>query len=509
MKSVTDLVREDGAIQDRSIFWDDEIYQGELENIFAKSWQFLTHDSLIPDPGDYEVTTIGEDNVIVARCQDGTIDAFINSCTHRGNTVCFAERGNTKTFTCPYHGWVFGLNGALEHVPLENIVYRDDIDRSQLGLAKVAKVESYKGFVFGTFDAGAPSLSEYLGEMAWYLDTFMDVPGGMQLIGPPMKSILGCNWKFMTENMFGDGYHVGWAHAAALEAVGEAAGPLAAAKGLNDFDLNSGMQITTDQGHGFGVIWEAAAALQGPVYKDWIDSRTATIKKQLGDWRARLAFLAVSVAILGFWLNVPFAAVDLAGLSHGVVPGGGEKAVLVLGVLLLSVAFGQIWCGYGCPFGALQELLWLIPHPRGIRAEAGLGGARTVSPGLEMRARYLKFGLLALVLCFFFISDNPAFLALDPMTAGFSRHLSGVVVVLWVVVGLASLIHLRPFCRYLCPAGAFLALSNKVAFLDRLARPRVVAHCDLGVTSRGHLDCIRCNRCLRSSGQAEAEGTET
>lgn len=220
-----------------------------------------------------------------------------------------------------------------------------------------------------------------------------------------------------------------------------------------------------------------------------------------GGWRARLWGLVFSVVVLGFWLNVPFALVDVASLSLGALPGGGEKAVLVLAVLVLSVAFGQLWCGYGCPFGALQELLWLIPHPRGIRGEAGLGGARTISPGLEMRVRYLKFFLLAMVLCFFWISGDAAYLALDPMTSAFSSKMPGYVLLMLALLGVSSLIYFRPFCRYLCPAGAFLALFNKLRLAERLpgqilSRRRDLTRCDLGVTSQGHLDCLKCNRCL-------------
>jgi len=222
-----------------------------------------------------------------------------------------------------------------------------------------------------------------------------------------------------------------------------------------------------------------------------------------GDWRARLVGLVTSVVVLGLWLNVPFTTVDVASLSFGVLPGGGggPKAVLVLGVLVISVAFGQVWCGYGCPFGAAQELLWLLAHSRGIRASAGLGGARTISPELEQRARYLKFFGLTLVLCFFWISGDVAYLALDPMTSAFSSNRPLYVVLVLVVLGGISLLYFRPFCRYLCPAGAFLALFNKVRLAERfgggsLSGRRDVARCDLGVTSQGHLDCLKCNRCL-------------
>ncbi len=220
-----------------------------------------------------------------------------------------------------------------------------------------------------------------------------------------------------------------------------------------------------------------------------------------GGWRARLVGLVASVLVLGVWLNVPFTLVDLASLCLGVLPGGGEKAVAVLGVLLISLAFGQIWCGQGCPFGAAQELLWLVTHPRGVDSGAGLGTASTVSAALELRARYLKFPLAALVLCLFWISGDSAYLAVDPMTTAFSDRMPGYAAVVVVVIGLGALVYFRPFCRYLCPAGAFLALSNKLRLLERLrtirlTRRRAVARCDLGVTWQEDVDCLRCNRCL-------------
>ena len=288
MKPLDQLIREEGAIQDRSIFWNEDIYQQELEHIFARCWLFLTHESLIPNTNDYQTALMGEDSVIVARQADGGIKAFINSCTHRGNAVCFADAGNARAFSCPYHGWVFGMDGELVEVPLEETVYYGDIDRSKLGLRQVAKVESYKGFVFGTFDPDAPSLEEYLGGMAWYMDSFLDVPGGMELMGPPMKSVLDCNWKNPTENFIGDGYHVGWAHASALKVAG---GPLAKVGGLGFFEMDSGLQVTVPEGHGFGVIWDAAAGLHpGPVgvaYQEWLDQRSPHIREYKGEWQEK------------------------------------------------------------------------------------------------------------------------------------------------------------------------------------------------------------------------------
>ena len=82
MKDVSKLILEDGAVQDRRIYWDQDIYEQELEQIFARAWLFLAHESQLPKPGDFLTTRMGEDNVIVARQPDGSIKAFINSCPH-------------------------------------------------------------------------------------------------------------------------------------------------------------------------------------------------------------------------------------------------------------------------------------------------------------------------------------------------------------------------------------------------------------------------------------------
>ncbi|SEJ53710.1 Rieske [2Fe-2S] domain-containing protein, partial [Azotobacter beijerinckii] len=95
------------------IFWDSEIYEQELEKIFARCWLFVAHESQIPKAGDYVATTLGEDEVLVVRQKDQSIKVLINACPHRGNKVCFAEAGNARGFICNYHGWAFGPDGAL------------------------------------------------------------------------------------------------------------------------------------------------------------------------------------------------------------------------------------------------------------------------------------------------------------------------------------------------------------------------------------------------------------
>ena len=204
-----------GAL-DRRIFVDEDVYQEELEKIFGRAWQMVGHVSLVPKVNDFFHSYMGEDPVILTRDGRGQVHVFLNMCRHRGNRIVRADEGNAKNFMCTYHGWTFANDGRLEHVPGVSEAYYDDLPVEELSLVE-AKVETYAGVVFATWDHEAPSLEAYLGDARYYLDAmFNRTDGGTAALGP-VKWLEPCNWKTPVDNC-SDNYHVPITHLGSLKA---------------------------------------------------------------------------------------------------------------------------------------------------------------------------------------------------------------------------------------------------------------------------------------------------
>ena len=196
---------------DRAIFVDPAMYAQEQELVFARSWLFVGHASQIPGNGDFFLSRMGEDSVILNRDMDGKIHVFLNSCRHRGMRLCRYDFGNSKYFVCPYHGWGFRASGQLAAVPLRDKGYGDRLDTAAWSLIEVPQLVEYRGTIWGCWDAKGPDFRTAMGTAIAYLDAFLEQPDGgdgeMEVIGGIQKWRMPCNWKWAAENFAGDNYH--------------------------------------------------------------------------------------------------------------------------------------------------------------------------------------------------------------------------------------------------------------------------------------------------------------
>lgn len=262
---------EDGLISPQ-LFIDEDLYKEEQEKIFGRAWLFLAHDSMIPNVNDFFTTYMGGDPVLVTRRPDGSVGAFLNACRHRGMRVCRAEDGNAKFFTCTYHGWAYDSKGKLTNVPHLDDAYFDELDTTANGLIPVAKVESYRGFIFGTFDASAPSLIDYLGEMKFFIDGISDhSPDGIEVLPGVIKWTIHSNWKLAAEQFAGDGYHAVTTHASSIMQMRDSINPV------------NGGQASFPEGHGVSYMFNEDARFDNESLQAYYDTRKEVGLDRVGE----------------------------------------------------------------------------------------------------------------------------------------------------------------------------------------------------------------------------------
>jgi phenylpropionate dioxygenase-like ring-hydroxylating dioxygenase large terminal subunit len=201
------------------IYSDPDLHVAERELLFSRAWQFLAHESEIPNAGDFVVRRILDDSFIVTRDDLGAIHVLLNQCRHRGMQVCRSEAGNATFFRCPYHAWTYRNTGQLVGVPFHLEAYGGDegLVLSRSGLVSPPRVESYNGLIFANLDPDAIGLEQSLGDMCFFLDLYTrQSPDGVELYGPQRWRV-GCNWKIGAENFGGDSYHTPHTHASVVE----------------------------------------------------------------------------------------------------------------------------------------------------------------------------------------------------------------------------------------------------------------------------------------------------
>jgi carnitine monooxygenase subunit len=188
----------------------------EKEHVFRNHWQIVCHVSDVTEPGDYLAVDIVGERALVIRGKDGVVRAFHNMCRHRGSRVVAENQGSCKNaIVCPFHGWVYNLDGTLRGAARPRTF--PDLDKTEFGLTPL-ELEIWMGFVFVRFRAGPqPSVAELMrpveAEIANYNIAGMVPTQGVWTQKSPV------NWKSVRD-VDNEGYHVAMAHPALQDLYG-------------------------------------------------------------------------------------------------------------------------------------------------------------------------------------------------------------------------------------------------------------------------------------------------
>lgn len=282
----------------RDIFTNEDLFALEMKHIFEGNWVYLAHESQIPSVNDYYTTWIGRQPIVITRDKTGKLNAVINACAHKGAMLCRRKQGNKGSFTCPFHGWTFSNTGKLLKVKdARTTQYPDQFDKDgSHDLTRVARFESYRGFLFGSVNPDVSSLEDFLGETKIIIDQIVDqAPEGLEVLRGNSSYIYDGNWKLQMENGC-DGYHVSsvhWNYATTMERRSET--------GTKAVDANSWSKSVAgvygfDNGH--ILLWTNTRNPE--VRPVW--NRREEIAARLGEEKA--GFIVNQTRNLGIYPNV-------------------------------------------------------------------------------------------------------------------------------------------------------------------------------------------------------------
>ena len=202
--AVRALVRPDRVHRD--LYIDPEVFALEQEHFFANTWNYVGHDSQIPNPGDYLTVDIAGRPLIAVRHTDGSVRVLMNRCAHKGSRLVSQACGHTgKFFRCPYHAWTFKTDGSLLSIPLKNGYEGTALGECEAskGLVTVKNVHVYRGFVFARINDAGPGFEEYFGDSLSSIDNMADrsPEGQLEIAGGCLRYMHACNWKQFVENL--------------------------------------------------------------------------------------------------------------------------------------------------------------------------------------------------------------------------------------------------------------------------------------------------------------------
>lgn len=180
----------------------------EIERVFGRTWLMVAHIEELPEPGSYRLVEQLAAPIMLVHGQDGMIRAFYNTCKHRGAALVAQRAGNVgRRLTCPYHNWVYSLDGQLLGYPsAEDFT---DLDRDCLALTSI-RCETWGPLVFINLSDDAPDLEEFLGSVGSDLDEIADLAGRLHLVDHTTRAV-PVNWKIPVDANI-ETYHVNYVH---------------------------------------------------------------------------------------------------------------------------------------------------------------------------------------------------------------------------------------------------------------------------------------------------------
>jgi phenylpropionate dioxygenase-like ring-hydroxylating dioxygenase large terminal subunit len=187
------------------IYTSDEFLEFEKRSLFDHDWLCVGRASQVANPGDWFSVMMNDEPLLVVRGKDQQLRVLSAVCQHRGMQVAEGS-GTTTTFTCPYHHWIYGLDGRLLGAPaMERTLH---FEKKECALPSV-RVEVWQGFIFINFDDNAAPLAPTLSRYDPFLEHY-ELDRAVCASTFTMYD-LPWNWKVMFEN-FNDGYHANRLH---------------------------------------------------------------------------------------------------------------------------------------------------------------------------------------------------------------------------------------------------------------------------------------------------------
>jgi len=183
-------------------YTDPAIFAREQERVFAREWIALARQEQLAAPGDYVARTLAGEPILIVRGRDGRVRALSRVCRHRSALLAEGS-GHVDTFECPYHRWVYGLDGRLLGTPL--MQGTSDFDRSQICLPEY-RVETWGGFVFVNLDPDAPPLAPRLETLRGSLES-ASLEG--LCVARTLEFDSPWNWKVLVDNFMESYHHLG------------------------------------------------------------------------------------------------------------------------------------------------------------------------------------------------------------------------------------------------------------------------------------------------------------